>query len=409
MPAEAKSYEYESTHPWLKFKLDLRTAVPSLWIDLGEAASKCEHIAGVALTPEIRDELLMIYMAKGAHATTAIEGNTLTENQVIELYEKKLTLPPSLEYLAQEVDNVIDAANKVMDDMVGGKSDELAVSKITSYNKLILRDLQLEAHVIPGVIRNNSVVVGNRYKGAPWHECEYLLDRFCKWMNGPDFKDSRLPSTVLGIIKAIVAHVYLAWIHPFGDGNGRTARLLELQILLAARVPAPACQLLSNHYNQTRNMYYTKLNEASKNGGDLVPFISYAVKGYVDQLRMQIEKIQELQLSLAWQTYVDSQFHGKNNTTTEDRRRQLAMDLPDTKEGIAISKIRELTTHLAAAYANKTNRAIKRDLIALQEMELVEFIDRSSLVRAKTEIIQAFMPSRRAEQMPHKRRKSRTS
>lgn len=54
------------------------------------------------------------------------------------------------------------------------------------------------------------------------------------------------------IFKAVVAHLYLAWIHPVGDGNGRTARLVEFQILLSSGVPSPAAHLLSNHYNQTR-------------------------------------------------------------------------------------------------------------------------------------------------------------
>jgi hypothetical protein len=54
------------------------------------------------------------------------------------------------------------------------------------------------------------------------------------------------------LIAAVVAHVYFEWIHPFGDGNGRTGRLIELKLLLEAGVPQPAAHLLSNHYNATR-------------------------------------------------------------------------------------------------------------------------------------------------------------
>jgi Fic family protein len=45
---------------------------------------------------------------------------------------------------------------------------------------------------------------------------------------------------VIGVIKSIIAHLYLAWIHPFGDGNGRTARLLEVRFLMEAGVPSAA-------------------------------------------------------------------------------------------------------------------------------------------------------------------------
>jgi hypothetical protein len=40
---------YEQTHPWITFRLDLRQADWGLWLDLGEAASKCEHLAGAPL------------------------------------------------------------------------------------------------------------------------------------------------------------------------------------------------------------------------------------------------------------------------------------------------------------------------------------------------------------------------
>ena len=70
---------YETTHPWLTFQLDLRKARPQLWMMLGEAQSKCEHIARVPLRPQIAQELHQVYLVKGVLATTAIEGNTLSE------------------------------------------------------------------------------------------------------------------------------------------------------------------------------------------------------------------------------------------------------------------------------------------------------------------------------------------
>lgn len=46
---------FERTHPWISFRIDLRKAGPSLWLLLGEAASKCEHVAGKIneLTPRL--------------------------------------------------------------------------------------------------------------------------------------------------------------------------------------------------------------------------------------------------------------------------------------------------------------------------------------------------------------------
>jgi hypothetical protein len=92
-------------------------------------------------------------------------------------------------------------------------------------------------------------------------------------LNPPLREDAPIP---FAILKAIMAHLYLAWIHPFGDGNGRTARLLEFHILLEAGVPLPVAHLLSDHSNRTRAEYYRQLDRASKSGGDVLPFLSSA-------------------------------------------------------------------------------------------------------------------------------------
>ncbi|MDR1266053.1 MAG: hypothetical protein LBK42_10980 [Propionibacteriaceae bacterium] len=67
--------EYESTHPWITFHHQTRQ--PKLDLKLGEAFSKCQQLAGTPLRPATADALASLYLAKGVHATTAIEGNTL--------------------------------------------------------------------------------------------------------------------------------------------------------------------------------------------------------------------------------------------------------------------------------------------------------------------------------------------
>jgi len=73
---------FPQSHPWLTFSLDLSRAPWDFWIAAGESLSKCEHLAGVPLGPDAAKELMKVYLAKGALATTAIEGNTLTEHEV---------------------------------------------------------------------------------------------------------------------------------------------------------------------------------------------------------------------------------------------------------------------------------------------------------------------------------------
>ena len=62
----------------------------------------------------------------------------------------------------------------------------------------------------------------------------------CEWLNGSAFSGDGAMRIPVAIIKASLAHLYLAWIHPFGDGNGRTARLCEFLVLVTSGVPTSA-------------------------------------------------------------------------------------------------------------------------------------------------------------------------
>jgi Fic family protein len=385
---------YERTHPWIKFTVDLRQASANFWMLLGEARSKCEHIANVPLRPATAQKLHELYLAKGVLATTAIEGNTLSEQEVLQHLEGKLRLPPSKEYLAQEIDNIVRACNQMVRAIEAGTPLALSVDTIKQFNRLVLEGLEVEGGVVPGEMRQHSVGVAG-YRLAPAEDCEYLLDRLCQWLNGPEFMASReAPEMELAyaILKAILAHLYVAWIHPFSDGNGRTARLIEFFILVTSSVPMPAAHLLSNHYNQTRAQYYRQLDQASQSGGDVLPFLNYALRGFVDGLRSQLDLIRQQQWDIAWENHIHERF--RHRTTPGDvRRRHLILDLSERDEPVPMSKILEVSPRVAAAYATKTPKTLARDLKVLLEMELVEA--RGNKYRARKEVILAFLPLRR--------------
>ena len=387
--------KYLQTHPWLTFKIDLKRASAELWLLLGEASSKCEHLANVPLRPKTAEKLHQLYLAKGVAATTAIEGNTLSEAEVLQAVEGKLTVPPSKAYLKQEIDNIIEACNLIGAQIAAGKLPAITPALLCEYDRMVLNKLPLEEGVRAGKFREHSVAVGNIYRGAPAIDCPYLAEHLCEWLNGPDFKvQDKAPAgreLVFAIIKAVVAHLYMAWIHPFGDGNGRTARLLEFHILLSAGVPSPAAHLLSNHYNQTRAEYYRQLEYASKSGGDVIPFLAYAVRGLVDGLKSQLEYIWDQQWDIVWLNYVHMLFQHKSSPS-DTRQRNLALDLGARRDWVPIADIAELTPRLAKAYAGKTTKTIQRDLNVLKKFELIARADRK--VRARREIIQSFLPLR---------------
>lgn len=381
---------YEKTHSWLTFQIDLRLIEYVTWISLGEAQSKCEHISGVPLRPAVAQQLHMVYLAKGVLATTAIEGNTLTESEVIKHLEGKLKLPPSKEYLTKEIDNIIAACDKIATDILIHNRAAISVDKIKDYNKLVLDDLSLGESIIPGQVRNYSVGVGS-YRAAPAEDCEYLLTKLCSWLN--EFQIPENNRIAFAILKAIIAHIYFVWIHPFGDGNGRTARLIEFQILLEAGIPTPAAHLLSNFYNQTRTEYYRQLDKTTKTKGNISNFIYYAITGFVDQLKEQLDIIRLQQWDVVWRNFVHEKFKDQTSETAV-RQRRLALDLSFvTDVPIRIAKIPEISTRMASAYAKKTRKTMVRDVNKLINMGLFERTNEG--IRAKREVILAFLPARK--------------
>ncbi len=386
--------KYKKTHPWLKFSIDFSRAPAELWIMLGECKSKCEHIAGVPLRPGTAKELNEIYLIKGSLASAAIEGNTLSEDEVIQHRRGGQTFPPSKEYLQKEVMNIIDASNEITEYVANHVLTEFCPEQIKALNRMVLRGLDMEEGIVPGEIRTWNIVVG-RYKGAPPRDCAGLLDKLCLWLNGEPFASAPVDVKIIyAIIKALLAHLYIAWIHPFGDGNGRTARLIEFQILLNSGIPGPAAHLLSNHYNQTRSEYYRQLNRSSASGGDVIPFIQYSVQGFLDGLHKQLDLIRDQQWDVTWRNFVHETFKDKNGAA-DIRRRHLILDLSRMNKPAPISKIGEISVRVGVAYHGKAQKTISRDIKILQDMKLL--IKERDEIRANKNAILSFLPIKAAQ------------
>ncbi|HLJ11463.1 MAG TPA: Fic family protein [Planctomycetaceae bacterium] len=340
-------------------------------MNLGAVQSKCAHVANTLLPPAMLQELQTIFLAKGVTATTAIEGNSMSEREVREIIEGRATIPPSRDYERQEILNIVSACNAIVETINVDASGALSFDEFCELNRKVLHRLPRRKGEIPGEIPTHNLTVG-RYRGAPREDCEYLLRRLCDWINSDDWLHDDENKLAYGVLRAAIAHLYFAWIHPFSDGNGRTARLVEFKILLGAGAPLPAAHLLSSHYNQTRLEYYRQLDFASASGGDLFAFLDYAVRGMADGLQQQIDHLNSHQWNATWKEHVYSQFESQGGKAAH-RQRQVALDLwRFGPTGVEISKLRSISPDVAARYARVSAQAIVRDIKILEGMGLVE-------------------------------------
>ena len=391
--------EYLKTHPWITFDIPTAEARPVFWMLLARAQAKVEDISRAPLYPDTAKELAKISLARGVLATTAIEGNTLTEDEVIAELDGKSNLPPSRAYLGTEVRNVVRAINQVGLPLLERGDDKFSTDLLCQYNAMVLQNLELREDVVPGVVRKHLVRVGD-YIGAPSEDLPFLLDRYCDWLNSrfdppPEQKAYQL---AFGLLRAIAAHLYFAWIHPFADGNGRTARLIEFHCMLAAGVPHHAAHLLSNFYNQTRSKYYLRLDRSSKSGVDgVLEFFEYALEGFCDSLDLHLETIYGEQLRSTWRSYALDSLYEKGGEVGE-RLRKLVTDLADhcfstDMTPVPLKELSSVSPRVLGLYNGRTPKTIRRDVNQLIRLGLVQQHEGGYTPNLQT--MQSLLPARR--------------
>ena len=153
-----------------------------------------------------------------AAGTTNIEGATLNEQQVSDLIKKN---PPAEKLSEDEQANLNALAAYRFVDYVSDQPEiPLSELVIRELNRYFLSGMS--KILTPGVYRKGQVEVF-KYTPPDQGDVPDLMRQFATWLQDDD--------ETLPILKAGLAHIHLVAIHPFWDGNGRTARALATTIL----------------------------------------------------------------------------------------------------------------------------------------------------------------------------------
>lgn len=357
-------------YPHLLFRKQWQLSESSCLL-LGQCEAYINAINKTPILPHHYDKLMNVALLKGAQATTAIEGNTLSDEEIQTIIAGQ-KLPPSKEYQEIEIKNILEALNELLNEVVEENIDHLiTIDLIKRFHKMVGKDLGEHFAAIPGSLRNNDVVVGT-YRCPDYRDVPVLLEKFCNWVYDEFNFEKKVQSFGEILIQAIVSHIYIEWIHPFSDGNGRTGRLLEFYILLRGGNPDISSHILSNFYNLTRPEYYRQI-EKSKENKDLTNFIEYALLGFRDGLVQTLHIIQESQFENTWQKLIYDRFDEIRSATRQDvfkRQRTLALEFPVDK-GLSVSEVSMISIQLAKTYSHVSEKTIQRDIEKLIELELV--------------------------------------
>ncbi len=229
-----------------------------------------------------------------AHSSTSIEGNKLTLEQVRALSENKEVI--AAEKDKREVVNYLKAL-----DLIPGYADKKAIDAsllLKIHNAITRGTLRDEKDC--GAFRKKQVFVGRRiFDGTKFKEIvEYmppdakdvprLISEFLEWLNSNKIKE------INPVILAGIVHYEIARIHPFIDGNGRTARLMATLVLFKSGFDHRRFFALDDYYDEDRSLYYAALKTVDKKKGDITQWLEYFSSGVlhsINRVRQTIEKL----------------------------------------------------------------------------------------------------------------------
>lgn len=211
--------------------------------------------------------------SRNTHASTAIEGNPLTLEQVRALEEGR-PIAGSNERSRREALNYFAGLRHIEKN---SRKKILGHEDIFKLHSILARDVMDQGHA--GRYRTVAVRVGE-YFPPPAHDVSGLMFELLEWWN-------KSSADLSPILTSAIIHYRFETIHPFADGNGRAGRALALWELYRRGFDTHHIFSVDEYYWEDRARYYRELTEVRHQGEDLTLWLEYCAEG----LRQTLEKV----------------------------------------------------------------------------------------------------------------------
>ncbi len=210
----------------------------------------------------------------------------------------------------------------------------------------------------PGRLRPGAIHITNTgtqqvvYDGPDAEQVPGLLDELIASLN----ETNHLPT----IVRAAMAHLNLAMIHPFKDGNGRMARALQTMVLAMEGILAPAFSSIEEYVGRNPQDYYKVLAEVGQGAwhpeNDPLPWIRYCLVAHYRQAQTLLRRYSET--SRLW--------HALEETAQQHKLNERVIHaLADAAIGLQVKNPTYRTQ------ADITDQVARNDLTRLSELGLL--------------------------------------
>jgi cell filamentation protein, protein adenylyltransferase len=247
--------------------------------DLAKIATVKGFLEGAILSEDWIRGMQHRALVLEAHYTTHIEGTHLTLEQSERLLEGK-TVTNANPDDAQELINYCNAFNLV----AGYLADESPVTQslIREIHKDLVKGVRGNS-AAPGEYRKiqnyvvNSLTGETVYTPPPAYEISHMMQELIDYINNT--------IEVHPIIVSGIAQFQLVHIHPFLDGNGRSARLLSTLCLYRKKYDFKQLFTISEYYDRNRSDYYKAIQSVRENNMDMTGWLEYFTHALAEQMQ----------------------------------------------------------------------------------------------------------------------------
>ncbi len=220
------------------------------------------------LSTDVVSELKKRYDVKFTYNSNAIEGNTLTQSETELVLEKGITVGGKTLVEHLEAVGHKDAIDYI--EFLSQKNSPISDREVKDIHHLIMKGIDRSD---AGTYRTIDVrAAGSGHLYPPHYLVKELMESFFQWLS------SEAIHQLHPLQLATEVHYRFVAIHPFKDGNGRTARLLMNLVLLRAGFPVVVIS------NSKRSSYIDALVHAQENNDNTDKLLSMVESGCVDSL-----------------------------------------------------------------------------------------------------------------------------
>ena len=254
---------------------------------INKSLVEIERVRGFLDAVTLKDEWISDMQKKAlileTHHSTHIEGTALSLDQAKSILEGK-----KVRGINRDDEKELLNYKKAMDFISKylGKDYPITEGVIRELHKILVRGVRGGQAVQGNYRKIQNYVVNSRtreviYTPPPPIDVPHLMHEFIEWINTSE--------GISPVLVAAISQFQFVHIHPFIDGNGRTARLISTLILYKTGYDFKRLFTISEYYDKDRPGYYAAIQSVRKNNMDMTAWLEYFVEG----LRLQMEEIQE--------------------------------------------------------------------------------------------------------------------